>query len=45
MNIRFRSGERCSENLHEHQADNITDILRNVISEEKNRELMKDEEY
>ncbi|VDI46090.1 Hypothetical predicted protein [Mytilus galloprovincialis] len=43
MNKRFRSGERCGDKLDEHLADNITDIFRNGISEEKYRELMKDE--
>ncbi|XP_063409787.1 uncharacterized protein LOC134693025 [Mytilus trossulus] len=43
MNKRFRSGEKCGDKLDEHLADNITDIFRNGISEEKYRELMKDE--
>lgn len=43
MNKRFRSGEKCSQKIDEHLSDNITDILRNGISDERYRELMKDE--
>lgn len=43
MNKRFRSGEKCSSNINEDLAGNITDIFRNGISEERYRDLVKDE--
>ena len=43
MSKKFRSGEKCDSPINEHLAKNITDIFRNGISQERYRNLLKDD--
>lgn len=43
LNKRFRSGEKCDLPVNDNLAGTVTDIFRNGISEERYRELSKDE--
>ena len=43
LNKRFRSGEKCDLPVNDNLAQTVTDIFRNGISEERYREMLKDE--
>ena len=43
MSKKFRLGENCDSPINEQLATNVTDIFRNGISQERYRELLKDE--
>jgi hypothetical protein len=43
MSKKFRLGENCDSPINEQLATNVTDIFRNGISQERYRDLFKDE--